>query len=63
MKVIKVLRCSDSMMWYYHHVGETFPLLREYETEFLTREPSGYTNIIKKMDGILIDLYSREGVV
>ena len=42
-------------MWYNDHVGEDFFCIRILEEgDYLTREPAGYYNIVKKNDAILI---------
>jgi len=61
MKVIRILKCSDSRMWYAGMVGQDVPLLCEYETEFLSRTPSGYSNIVLKHDAILVNKKEEEG--
>lgn len=60
MKALKIIRCSDSLMWYSSHVGSIFPLVREYEYEYLSREPAGYANIILKCDAVVVDIGSLE---
>lgn len=60
MKALKILSCSDSMMWYADKVGITVPLLRIEENEYISREPSGYINIVKKTDAIIIEYYGEE---
>lgn len=56
MRALKILACSDPLMWYADMIGEVVPLLRIEETEYLSREPAGYTNIVKKTDAIVIDM-------
>lgn len=55
-KMILVTGCSDSLMWYKTEVGSFFALIKEYEDCYLTREPSGFTNIIRKQDAKLVSL-------
>lgn len=55
MKAIRIVKCSDSMMWYRDKVGKVVEYLRE-DTDYLwSREPAGYSNIIKRGDGVVID--------
>lgn len=60
MKALKILACSDPMLWYADHLNEVFPLLRIEHNEYITREPAGYINIVKKTDAIIIDLENNE---
>ena len=56
MKALKIISCCDSKMWYAEHVGDIVPLLRIYsDGEFLSREPAGYSNIIRKGDAEIVD--------
>lgn len=55
MKVLKINRCSDPLMWYNGLVGEVVPLLREYPDCYMSREPSGYANIVRKEDAEIIE--------
>lgn len=53
-KVIKILKCSDPMMWYADKVGQTFPFIGVWWPEgFKTREESGYVNFVKYEDGLI----------
>ncbi len=47
---IKINKCSDSLYWYNNLVGTIVPYVAESAVEFLCREPSGYTNIVKRSD-------------
>jgi len=38
MELLKITKCSDQSKWYSTHVGETFPLLETFPTEYLTRQ-------------------------
>lgn len=55
MKAIRITGCSDPAFWYVNQVGEIVEYVREYTTEYLSREPAGYTNIILKSDAELIE--------
>lgn len=54
MKELLIIKCSDSLMWYSELVGKTVPLLREYEDCYMSREPTGFANIVKKEDAEII---------
>ena len=56
MKAVKINRCSDSMFWYSSYIGSIVPLLRDGGDYFMVREPAGYSNIVKKTDGNLVDV-------
>ena len=55
MTVLKIIKCSNLMYWYRDHIGGIFPYLREDMDCYITREPEGYTNIIKKTDAEKIE--------
>ena len=56
MKALKIIRCSDPLMWYSDKVGETVQLVREYEDCFMSREPAGYLNIVRLNDAEVIEI-------
>lgn len=56
MKALKIIQCSDGMMWYGKHVGAVVPLLRQDSEYFWSREPAGYSNIILLQDARVIDI-------
>lgn len=62
MKALKITGCSDSMMWYFHHVGKIVPLLEIGVEEHLSREPAGYTNIVLVRDSEIVDVSSLSEV-
>ena len=51
MRALRIVSCSDSMMWYSHLVGELVPLLAVEKVEYKSREPAGYVNFVKLCDG------------
>jgi len=60
MKMIKIIKCSDSHLWYRNKVGETINLVREDNDYYWAREDGklpegGYLNIIHKSDAYIID--------
>lgn len=58
MKALKIINCSDPMMWYRDMVGETVVLARatDYDPNvYWSREPAGYLNIVQKQDAELIE--------
>jgi hypothetical protein len=42
-------------MWYAGLVGEEVPFLREEHDCYLSREPAGYVNIVRKADACVVD--------
>ena len=55
MKQIKIIKCSDRLLWYNKLVGHTVPFLREYDDCYMSREPAGYANIVRKEDALIIE--------
>jgi hypothetical protein len=56
MKALKIIRCSDSLMWYCNKVGETVQLVREYEDCYMSREPAGYLNVVRLEDAEIVEI-------
>jgi predicted short-subunit dehydrogenase-like oxidoreductase (DUF2520 family) len=55
MKQLLINKCSDPQLWYAGLVGKQVPLLREIPEGYLSREPAGFTNIVKREDAQVID--------
>lgn len=51
----KIIKCSDSLMWYYDKVGDVIEIERETVKYYWSREPSGYINIVHKSDVELLE--------
>jgi hypothetical protein len=49
-----ITRCSDSLMWYAGMIGQRVPLLRIEADCYLSREPAGWTNIVKTTDAEIV---------
>lgn len=49
---IKILRCSDSLLWYNLHIGETYKVHRIDSDRFWVREQDdyGYLNFVLLSD-------------
>jgi len=62
MRKLKITDCKDGAMWYAGLVGKIVPLLREESDCYLSREPAGYTNIVRKGDAkpVWVDYQGRE---
>lgn len=50
MTQLKIIKCSNRMYWYRDSIGKLFPFVREENDYYISREPTGYINIIKKED-------------
>lgn len=59
MTRIRIEKCSDPQLWYADLVGQEVPYIREIDEGYLSREPAGYTNIVRREDGRVINLGSE----
>lgn len=57
MKALKIIKCSDSLMWYRKKVGQIVPLVRVHEDCYMSREPAGYLNIVSLNDAKIVEVY------
>lgn len=55
MKALRIIKCTDSLMWYSDMIGKCVPFLREYSDYYMSREPAGYSNIVKLEDAEVIE--------
>lgn len=55
-KMLMITGCSNSSFWYAGKVGAVVDFLGSDRGEYITREPSGYVNIIKFPDAELVDV-------
>jgi hypothetical protein len=62
MRALKIIKCSDPLMWYRGKVGETVLLVREYEDCYMSREPAGYLNIVKLEDAQVVEISDDIGL-
>lgn len=59
MKALKIISCSDSLMWYRNKVGEVVTLAKPEHADpdiYWSREPAGYLNIVKKRDAEVVEV-------
>ena len=56
MKALLIVDCTDSMLWYAEHIGEVVPFLREFEDCYMSRERTGYSNIVYKKDAMFVEV-------
>ena len=54
MKKLLIKKCSDPHLWYADLVGQEVELLREDCDGYWSREPAGYTNIVRRDDAQVI---------
>ena len=59
MKALRIVQCSDGLMWYNQHVGAIVPFLRQDTEYFWSREPAGYSNIVLLADAEVIEIASE----
>lgn len=57
MKALKIIKCSDSMMWYRRKIGHIVPLVKIHEDCYMSRETAGYLNIVKLEDAEIVEVY------
>jgi hypothetical protein len=55
VKKLLIKKCSDPQLWYAKLVGQTVELLREDSEGYWSREPAGYTNIVRRKDARVIN--------
>ena len=56
MKMLLIKSCRDTMMWYRDKVGEYVPYLATFNDCYMSREPAGYSNIVKLEDAEIVEL-------
>lgn len=55
MRVLLIEQCSDPQLWYAGLIGRTVPMLQVINEGYLSREPAGYLNIVRREDGRIIN--------
>lgn len=61
MNALLITNVSDSLLWYSELLGCIVPLVKsEYNGEYLSREPAGYTNIVKVCDAVKVTINSNQ---
>ena len=63
MKALKIIGCSDCMMWYSDLVGEIVPLVGT-DTDakgpiYWSREPAGYKNMVFQRDAVVVEVEDK----
>lgn len=55
MRELVITQCPDPLMWYAARINQTVPLVREEHDCYLSREPSGYINTVRKTDAKIVE--------
>lgn len=55
MKKLKIINCSDPLMWYRDKVGQTVPFLFSISEGYVSREDAGSTNIVLLDDAEIVE--------
>ncbi|WP_339615231.1 hypothetical protein [uncultured Gilvimarinus sp.] len=52
-KTLLIKKCSDPQYWYADLVGTHVPFIREDAFGYVSREPAGYTNFVRRDDAVI----------
>lgn len=63
MRKLRITGCSDRSMWYAGLIGKLVPFIGEDREEYLSREPAGYVNIVKKADAKVVEYHQVKDAV
>lgn len=55
MRELIITQCPDRSMWYATLVNQRVPFIREEHDCYLSRELSGYINIVRKTDARIVE--------
>ena len=56
MKMLRITRCSDPMMWYADLVGELVPYGGRWPEAYRSVEPAGYVNRVEFEDAEIVEV-------
>jgi len=58
MLAIKINSCQNPLFWYSELIGKLVPYIGVDDVchEYLSREPDGYINIVKVLDGEVVQI-------
>lgn len=56
MKALKITACADRSRWYRDLVGQVVPLVRHISEGYLSREPAGYSNVVRGHEAEIIEV-------
>lgn len=60
VRMLKVMRCPDAMLWYAKRVDEYVPLLGLAQGQYRSREPSGHVNFIDEEHARVVHVFVSE---
>lgn len=52
-KTLLIKKCSDPQYWYAGLVGQQVPFVGEEFDVYVSREPAGYTNFVRRDDAVI----------
>lgn len=54
--MLEIINCNDPLMWYSGMIGQRVPFIRVLVSEncYMSREPKGYSNIVKMNDARIV---------
>jgi hypothetical protein len=61
MKIIRIVQCKDSLLWYNTQLETRWVALREEPDVYWVRASDGYLNIVYKSDAV-VELVERKGL-
>ena len=50
----KIIKCSDSMMWYRDSIGKVIDVVQD-RGGYLTRDNDGFVNVVKEKDILILN--------
>lgn len=56
MKALRITACRDRSWWYAGLVGKLVPLLAVIPEGYLSREPAGYSNVVKACEAEVVEV-------
>lgn len=54
MMALRIVACADRSWWYRDLVGKVVPLVQHIPEGYLSREPAGYSNVVKRQEAEII---------
>lgn len=61
--MLRITDCRDGMLWYADKVGHLVDFVRYCDEGYLSREPSGHTNIVRAGDAELLEVSVLEPAI
>lgn len=63
MKMLRITKCSDSLMWYSRLVGDLVPYCGQWPEAFKSLEPAGFLNRVEFEDAEIVEVLPDGRVV